>query len=91
MDCMVSTEQIANLFRISQTEEKLRTGNIRGTKEATETHYAVGREVRKAIKEIGGTMPEELPVPDKNIQQIEKEELARLKEKAKAGELMLDE
>lgn len=58
---------------------------------ATQTHYAVGREVRKAIEKIGGTMPEDLPTPEKGIQQIEKEQMERLQKKAKAGELMLDE
>lgn len=51
----------------------------------------VGKEVRGAIKKIGGTMPEDLPTPEKSIQQVEKEQLERLKEKAKAGKLMLDE
>ena len=54
-------------------------------------HYAVGREVRKAIEKIGGTMPEDLPTPEKSIQQIEKEQMERLQKKAKAGKLMLDE
>ncbi len=57
----------------------------------TQTHYAVGREVRKAIEKIGGTMPEDLPTPEKSIQQIEKEQMERLQKKAKAGKLMLDE
>lgn len=54
-------------------------------------HYSVGKEVRSAIEKIGGTMPEDLPVPEKSIQQIEKEQMKRLKEKAKKGKLMLDE
>lgn len=54
LDYMGSTELIANLFRISQTEEKLRKDNIQGADKATQTHYAVGREVRKAIEKIGG-------------------------------------
>nr|WP_243424733.1 DNA-damage-inducible protein D [Mordavella massiliensis] len=90
-DYMGSTELIANLFRISQTEEKLRNDEISGAKAATATHYMVGKEVRGAIEKIGGTMPEDLPTPEKSIQQIEKEQLARLKAKAKAGKLMLDE
>ena len=53
--------------------------------------YAVGKEVRAAIKKIGGTMPEDIPTPDKSIQQIEKEQMERLKKKAKEGKLMLDE
>ena len=91
LDYMGSTELIANLFRISQTEEKLRKDNIQGADKATQTHYAVGREVRKAIEKIGGTMPEDLPTPEKSIQQIEKEQMERLQKKAKAGKLMLDE
>ena len=91
LDFMGSTELIANLFRISQTEEKLRKDNIIGAEKATSTHYAVGREVRKAIEKIGGTMPKDLPTPEKSIQQIEKEQMERLKKKAKAGKIMLDE
>lgn len=91
LDYMGSTELIANLFRISQTEEKLRKDNIRGADKATHTHYNVGREVRKAIENIGGTMPEDLPTPDKSIQQIEKEQMKRLREKAQKGKIMLDE
>ena len=91
LDYMGSTELIANLFRISQTEEKLRRDHVQGAEQATSTHYKVGREVRKAIEKIGGTMPEDLPTPEKSIQQIEKEQMERLKSKAKAGKLMLDE
>ena len=88
---MGSTELIANLFRISQTEEKLRKDNIQGADAATSVHYNVGKEVRTAIEKIGGTMPEDLPTPEKSIQQIEQEQMARLKAKAKNGKIMLDE
>lgn len=91
LDYMGSTELIANLFRISQTEEKLRRDNIMGAEKATATHYNVGKEVRAAIENIGGTMPEDLPTPEKSIQQIEKEQMERLKDKAKRGKLLLDE
>lgn len=91
LDYMGSTELIANLFRISQTEEKLRKDRIKGTKHATAEHYRVGREVRNAIEEIGGTMPENLPTPQKSIVEIEKEQIAKLKAKAKKNKLMLDE
>ena len=91
LDYMGSTELIANLFRISQTEEKLRKDNVNGAEKATEVHYSVGKEVRTAIKKIGGTMPEDLPTPEKSIQQIEKEQMERLRAKAKKGKLMLDE
>lgn len=91
LDYMGSTELIANLFRISQTEEKLRKDKVQGAEEATHIHYTVGREVRTAIKKIGGTMPEDLPTPKKSIQQIEKEQMDRLKQKVKKGKAMLDE
>ncbi len=91
LDYMGSTELIANLFRISQTEEKLRKDEVDNAKMATSVHYSVGREVRTAIEKIGGTMPEDLPTPEKSIQQIEKEQMTRLKAKAKKGKLMLDE
>ena len=91
LDYMGSTELIANLFRISQAEEKLRKDNVEDAKMATHVHYKVGREVRGAIEKIGGTMPEDLPTPEKSIQQIEKEEMKRLKEKARKGKIMLDE
>lgn len=79
------------LFRISQTEEKLRKDNVQSADAATSVHYNVGKEVRSAIEKIGGTMPEDLPKPGKSIQQIEKEQMARLKAKAKNGKIMLDE
>ena len=91
LDYMGSTELIANLFRISQTEEKLRKDEVQGANNATKVHYVVGKEVRTAIGKIGGTMPEDLPTPEKSIQQIEKEQMARLNEKSKKGKLMLDE
>lgn len=91
LDYMGSTELIANLFRISQTEEKLRKDEVDNAKTATTVHYSVGKEVRTAIEKIGGTMPEDLPTPEKSIQQIEKEQMERLKAKAKSGKLMLDE
>ncbi len=91
LDYMGSTELIANLFRISQTEEKLRKDKIEDAKTANAVHHTVGKEVRKAIEEIGGTMPEDLPTPKKGIDEIEKEQMARLKQKAKEGKLMLDE
>ena len=70
LDNMGSTELIANLFRISQTEDKLIRDNIQTEKEANKTHYKVGAKVRKTIKELGGTMPEDLPKPISSIKQI---------------------
>lgn len=72
LDYMGSTELIANLFRISQKEEKLRRDEIKNTDQATSVHYNVGKEVRTAIEKIGGTMPDDLPTPEKSIQDIEK-------------------
>lgn len=66
LDYMGSTELIANLFRISQTEEKLRKDKIVGAETATSVHYNVGKEVRTAIEKIEGTMPEDLPTPEKS-------------------------
>ncbi len=71
LDHMGSTELAANLFRATQTEEKLRREQVRGRTQANQTHFDVGRKVRKTIAELGGTMPERLPKPDKSIQQIE--------------------
>jgi len=73
LDHMGSTKLAANLFRATQTEEKLRNDGITDKAAANQTHLEVGKKVRKAIKDIGGTMPENLPTPDKSIQQIEKE------------------
>ena len=64
LDYMGSEELAANLFRATQTDAKLRRENIKGEDSANMTHYAVGQKVRKTIKELGGTMPEELPVSD---------------------------
>lgn len=91
LDYMGSTELVANLFRISQTEEKLSKDNVSDAQTATAVHHSVGKEVRKAIEEIGGTMPEDLPTPEKSIAQLEKEQMELLKQKAKNGQLMLDE
>ena len=73
LDHMGSTELAANLFRATQTEEKLRRDNVQGKAEANKTHYEVGAKVRKTIRELGGTMPEDLPTPEKSVQQIERE------------------
>lgn len=67
------TELAANLFRATQTEEKLRRDNVQGKQQANRVHYQVGAKVRQTIKDLGGTMPEDLPTPEKSIKQIEKE------------------
>jgi DNA-damage-inducible protein D len=78
LDYMGSEELGANLFRITQTEAKLKKDNIDNEDDACLTHYNVGRTVRKAIEELGGNMPEELPTPKKSIKEIEKEELQKI-------------
>jgi len=77
LDHMGSTELAANLFRATQTEEKLRRENIKGKQKANETHYKVGAKVRKTIKELGGTMPEDLPTAS-SIKALEKEGMKKI-------------
>ena len=74
LDHMGSTELAANLFRATQTEEKLRREQIVGKANANKAHYDVGKKVRQTIQELGGTMPEDLPTPEKSIQQLEREQ-----------------
>ena len=74
LDHMGSTELAANLFRATQTDEKLRRENIKGKAAANQVHYEVGCKVRQTIAELGGTMPEDLPTPTKSIKQIEREQ-----------------
>lgn len=81
LDHMGSTELAANLFRATQTDEKLRRENIRGKEAANKTHYEVGKKVRQTIAELGGTMPEDLPTPQKSIKQIESEQKKMMKQK----------
>lgn len=78
LDHMGSTELAANLFRATQTDEKLRNENITDKELANQTHYDVGSEVRQTIKRLGGTMPENLPTPDKSIKKIEKEQQKKI-------------
>jgi DNA-damage-inducible protein D len=78
LDHMGSTELAANLFRATQTEEKLRRENVRGKDHANRIHAEVGRKVRKTIHELGGTMPENLPVAE-SIKKVESREKKRLK------------
>ena len=74
LDHMGSTELAANLFRATQTDEKLRREGIIGKEAANQTHYEVGKKVRQTIADLGGTMPEDLPTPGKSIKQIEREQ-----------------
>lgn len=73
LDHMGSTELAANLFRATQTEDKLRRENVQGKTQANKTHYEVGKKVRKTIEELGGTMPENLP-SEKSIKGIKNKE-----------------
>ena len=73
LDNMGSDELIANLFRISQTEQKLKKDNIQTEKETNKTHYNIGKNIREVIAKNGGTMPEDLPTPKKSLKQLEKE------------------
>jgi len=79
LDHMGSTELAANLFRATQTEEKLRRDDVRSKENANKTHFEVGVKVRKTIGELGGTMPEDLLTPDKSVKAIEKEEQRKFK------------
>ena len=81
LDNMGSDELIANLFRISQTEQKLRKDNIKTEKEANDTHYTIGKNIREVIAKNGGTMPEDLPTPKKSLKQLEKEKNKSLRKK----------
>jgi len=74
LDYMGSTELAANLFRATQTEEKLKRDNVQGKRDANKTHYDVGKKVRDTIKELGGEMPENLPTPEKSLMKVEREQ-----------------
>lgn len=72
LDNMGSDELAANLFRISQINQKLIRDNIKGEKDSNSAHYEVGKKVRKAIADIGGIMPEDMPLPNKSLKAIER-------------------
>jgi DNA-damage-inducible protein D len=72
LDHMGSTELAANLFRATQTGEKIRRENIKGKAKANQTHYEVGAKVRQTIKDLGGDMPEDLPTPKQSAKQLER-------------------
>ena len=78
LDNMRSEELAANLFRITQTESKLKRDNISTEKEANKTHYNIGKNIREVIAKNGGTMPENLPTPEKSLKQMEKESKKKL-------------
>jgi len=71
LDNMNEDELVANLFRINQTKQRLLKDNVQGEKEAKDVHYEVGKKVRRAIIDIGGMMPEEMPTPEKSLKKLE--------------------
>ncbi|MDR1199359.1 MAG: DNA damage-inducible protein D, partial [Prevotellaceae bacterium] len=79
LDFMNSQELIANLFRISLAEEKIRKEQIQGVDNAAKAHNQVGQEVRKTIERVGGVLPENQPTPAKSIEEVQKEQLKKLK------------
>lgn len=79
LDYMGSTELAANLFRATQTDEKLRREKISDKNKANLTHFFVGKKVRQTIKELGGTMPEDLPTPEESINQLKQNKIKRIK------------
>ena len=88
LDNMNEDELVANLFRINQTKQKLLKDNVQGEKEAKEVHYEVGKKVRKAIADIGGMMPEEMPTPQKSLKELEREKKQiEIKEQKKLEEI----
>jgi len=89
LNFMGSAELAANLFRITQTEEKLKKDQINSANAANDTHFFVGSEVRKTIERVGGALPEDMQTPIRSITDIEREQLRKLK-KSK-NKLMLDE
>ena len=78
LDNMNEDELVANLFRINQTKQRLLKDNVQGDKEAKNVHYEVGKKVRKAIADIGGMMPEEMPTPEKSLKELERQEIYKL-------------
>jgi DNA-damage-inducible protein D len=84
LDWMNGEELGANIFRVSQTDAKIKRDGITTRDEANAAHYQVGRAVRRAIEDIGGVMPEALPTPDRSIQEIERDEQRRLQQESQA-------
>ena len=78
LDYMVSEELASNIFRAAQTEAQIKRENIQGKEKANQAHHTMGKRVREFIKEGGGTMPEDLPTPEKSIQQLQREEQRRI-------------
>ena len=91
LDFMGSEELGANIFRATQADAKLRRDQVSTKKQANITHFRVGQEVREAIRRLGGTMPENLPTPEKSIQELQREEQQRLKQGQGTQPPLLDE
>jgi DNA-damage-inducible protein D len=91
LDYMGSEELGANIFRTTQTDAKLRRDQVSAKEQANRTHFQVGREVREAIKRLGGTMPENLPTPEKSIQELQREEKQRLHQSQNLQMPLLDD
>ena len=79
LDNMGSDELIANLFRISQTEQKLKKDNVKTENMANDVHYRIGKNIREVIQKNDGTMPEDMPTPEKSLKELEKEKIKKLK------------
>src|SRR6266851_7261626 len=82
LDYMGSDELAANIFRASQTKQKLEREQIQGKEKANRTHFEVGKKVRQTIDELGGTLPENLPTPTESIQQLQRKEQKQLEERS---------
>lgn len=80
LDNMGSEELGANVFRITQTEALLKKQKEKNEEMATDLHYTVGKTIRNAIEKLGGTMPEDLPTPDKSLKEIEEEQNIKAKQ-----------
>ncbi|MBL0690599.1 MAG: DNA damage-inducible protein D [Alphaproteobacteria bacterium] len=87
LDYMGHEELVANAFRITQTDAKIKRDEISGEENANKTHYNVGKKVRAIISNIGGNLPENLPVPEKSAKQLEREEKMIVKKQAKQRKL----
>ena len=81
LDNMCSDELIVNAFRISQTKQKIQNEKITGEANDSRAHNFVGKEVRRTIKKLGGTMPEDFPTPNKSLKELEKWEKLEIKDK----------
>ncbi len=88
LDFMCSNELVANLFRITQADEKIRNEKIQGSDNALDAHFEVGKIVREAIKQTGGTMPEKMQTPRSSITEVERKQLDKMK---RSKNKMLDE